>query len=193
MVQKEVPVSRTPLPLRMLGLILGSLSLLSLVRELTFVEIHGLVREGLDGYDRLVERLGAFLFGWIDWRWIRLDDAESHVLVIGLLLGGVAGRASYLTALDKGRTAPSIRASVGATIRGMIGVGGFIAIFLFLLPAPAGLWIGLILAVGILLGIVGGWWVEEEYLSATHLRRELLIAGAGAAILLVIGHFLLRP
>lgn len=181
---------RASLPVRMLGWVPGALSFLNLIRDMTLVEVFGLVRQWLDLYDLLVRRITGFLFGWIDWRWIRLDDAESHVLIIGILLGGVAGRASYRTALAKGHAASAI----GQTMLAIIGVGGFVALPLFLVASPVGLWIGLLFAAGILAsGVVGGEWVDENYVDSRHFRREFVIAGACVALVLLVGRFLLGP
>lgn len=181
---------RESLPVRMLGWAPGALSVLSLIRDLTWVEVYGLVRQWLDVYDLLVRKITGFLFGWIDWRWIRLDDPESHVLVIGILLGSIAGRASYRTALDKGNTASAI----GQMMLAIIGVGGFVALPLFLVAPPIGLWIGLLFAAGILAsGVVGGEWVDENYVNSRHFRRELVIAGACVALVLLVGRFLSSP
>ena len=181
---------RRSLPVRLLGWVPGALSVLSLIRDLTLIELYGLVRQWLDLYDLLVRQLTGFLFGWIDWRWIRLDDAESHVLVIGVLVGAMAGRASYHTELDHGRPASAIK----QTILAIIGIGGFVALWLFLVPAPFGLWVGLFFALSFLLdGIIGGDRVEQEYVNSRHVRRELIIVGACVAIILLIGRFLLAP
>jgi hypothetical protein len=80
--------SRTPPPwiFGIIGWVMGGLSFLDLIRDLTPLKLYGLVEEWVGAYGLLVKQVTEFLFGWIDWRWMRVTEAEGHWIVLGAIL-----------------------------------------------------------------------------------------------------------
>ena len=91
------PTPKSPLIIRSFGWVLGTLSLLNLATDLRLVELYGDLRAWIEAYSMLVSTLGHFLFGWVEWRWIKVESDEYHVLVVAALVSGTMGRASYST------------------------------------------------------------------------------------------------
>lgn len=65
---------------------MGGLSFLNLIRDLTPLKLYGIVEEWVGAYGLLVKQVTEFLFGWIDWRWMRVTEAEGHWIVLGAIL-----------------------------------------------------------------------------------------------------------
>ena len=72
--------------MRILSSIFAALSIMSLLRDFTLVKLHGLVADWLDAYDHLVSSISSALFGWIDWKWMKVDDAEAHGIILASVI-----------------------------------------------------------------------------------------------------------
>lgn len=80
--RRKPDTQEMPLPARLLGWLLGSMSLLNLAEDMGFVRILGRLKVWLDAYTWFVEAIGGFLFGWIQLGWISISRTEMHALVI---------------------------------------------------------------------------------------------------------------
>ena len=116
---------------------LGGLSLLNLIEELSPLKVLGKLKIWLDAYTSIVNDVGTFLFGWIDFRWIAIDELEVHVLIIATILVSAYARADMREELSKGK---GLFDEIGA----VLGGAGF---FMSLVVLPALLlpfWFGLV-------------------------------------------------
>ncbi len=77
------------------GWIMGGLSLLELIEDLTPLMILGKLKKWLDAYSLLVDQVGNFLFGWIEIKWISISPLENHALVLAFILSAAYFRADY--------------------------------------------------------------------------------------------------
>ena len=113
-------------PLSLLGWVLGGLSLLNLIEELSPLKVLGKLKTWLDAYTSIVNDVGTFLFGWIDFGWIAIDQLEVHVLVIATILVSAYVRADIRAERSKGfgRDEAIVKVSFLATI---FNVDGFFA------------------------------------------------------------------
>jgi hypothetical protein len=174
-----------PLTLKLLGWGMGSLSVLNLIRDTTPIELYGLLKEWADAYRHLVEAIGQFLFGWINWQWIKIDASESHVVLLIIIIGTTGARAKYITekARDgRGKILEMLLVPVLLTL--------LFSAILLMLPFPYGAILGLLLAVyyAIFWGFIG-----DKYISPGHFRSELIAVLAGFLIILLVNYGLFRP
>ncbi len=123
--------------LSIFGWVLGGLSALNLIHDLSPVKLYGLVKDWADGYQFLVEKIGNFLFGWIDWRWVTIDKTEMHVVILAILLGSATMRASRTAHLQAG--VPPAAAFIGAAAAAVLVIVLPVLIIAALLPSPWGL------------------------------------------------------
>lgn len=70
------PRKAAPLPLRILGWILGGLSVANLLRDFKWVEIKGLLGEWVQAYEDVILTISDFLFGWISVPWKQVPCPE---------------------------------------------------------------------------------------------------------------------
>ncbi|MFT3733033.1 MAG: hypothetical protein QM780_16700 [Hyphomicrobium sp.] len=122
--------------LSVFGWVLGGLSVLNLIHDLSPIKLYGLVKDWAEGYQSLVEKIGTFLFGWIDWRWVSIDRNEMHIIVLAILLGAATMRASRMVQIRGG--VPPIAAFVGAMFGAFFVIILPVIIIAALLPEPWG-------------------------------------------------------
>jgi hypothetical protein len=85
------------IPLRIMGWVLGGLSLLSLIEDLSPLELYGKLKLWLSAYTQFIGLISEGLFGWLEFRWISITFPESHVLVITSLFAAAFARAQGAT------------------------------------------------------------------------------------------------
>ena len=180
---------KPPLIFRIFGWTFGTLSVLNLIQDLRVLELRGLIKQWSAAYSRLVSTVGNFLFGWIDWRWIRIEADEHHVIVVAMLLGGAISRAAYSTMLRRNEPGP------GPTAAGM-ALGSFLlgAIAVLLLPTPWSLWTGLLFLAFAAIGVV----MRDEKtknpdVDPWDFLRELGVVVAIFAALILVNYMLFPP
>lgn len=165
---------------RFFGWLLGGLSLLNLIRDVTPLELYGLVRDWVDAYTDFVDRVCGFLFGWIDWSWIRIDASENHIIVIAIILGATVGRAR-----PRPGGSPFVNAMAWMGIMALL-----FAMLMLLLPSPWGVGLGL-LSEALLLAM---WTIFHDDRA---LRRaiifELLVTLSAFGLILLVNHMFFRP
>lgn len=174
---------------RLFGWTLGTLSVLNLIQDVRLLELRGLIRDWVGAYAQLVSTVGHFLFGWIDWQWIRIEADEHHVLVVALLLGGAISRAAHSTLVRRREE------GAGSTAAGMaLGVFLFGAIAVLLLPRPWSLWAGLIF---LFLAAGGALMRNEETknfdVNPEDFFRELFVVVAIFAAIIVANYAFFPP
>ena len=64
-----------------IGWVLGALSLLNLVEDLTPMKIVGKLRIWLEAYSSVIETIRFRVLGWIDFAWLNVDESEAHAIV----------------------------------------------------------------------------------------------------------------
>lgn len=160
--------------------ILGGLSLLNLIRELSPIKLYGLVAEWTNAYNMVFGKLVRVLFGWAQWEWMTVSPIEGHVIILLVLLLGTlfrmiiaVRRASHK--IDGVNSFQSLGLSFGAslTLFFVLFVGGAVALTL---PEPLGL-IALIAACCLLLAfIVKGFLMnpKEDALWTRRFRVEFI-------------------
>lgn len=90
----EVRTSKRPVGLRLLGWLIGALSVVNLIEDLSFVKLTGRLSSWLDAYANLVDSLSQFAFGWLEhlaFDWLPgvsfgVTSNESHFVVLAALL-----------------------------------------------------------------------------------------------------------
>lgn len=75
-----------------IGCLLGSLSLLNLVTELSPIRIIGKLEKWVEAYWHFIATLGDIFFGWIDFGWMSVSTLELHALALVSLLFMAIGR-----------------------------------------------------------------------------------------------------
>jgi hypothetical protein len=123
--------------LSILGWVLGGLSVLNLIHDLSPVKLYGLVKDWAAGYEALVEKIAGVLFGWIDWRWIKIDTNEVHLIVLSILLGSATLRASMQEQIKHGQK-PFV-AFIGALEGALVAVVLPVVFAVALLPGMFGI------------------------------------------------------
>jgi len=71
--------------LRAFGWLIGALSLLNLIDDLSPVILYGRLDRWVKAYSEFVSDVSDFLFGWIDLWWISISETESHLIIIGMI------------------------------------------------------------------------------------------------------------
>lgn len=61
---------------------MGALSLVNLVRDLSRLQLYGLLKESSDAYSLLVQTITEVAFGWLQWRLLSITTSEGHVLTL---------------------------------------------------------------------------------------------------------------
>ena len=118
-------------PFSLLGWVLGGLSLLNLIEELSPLKILGKLKTWLDAYTSIVDDAGTFLFGWIDFKWIAIDQLEVHVLVIATIVASAYVRAEFSELRSQGNDPFD---AIGGVLGGVIVIMWMIFLPTLLLP-----------------------------------------------------------
>jgi len=137
MANPDAGYRKPPLVFRILGWLLGALSVLNLIRDLTPLELYGLAREWIGAYGQLVSSVGDFAFGWLRWGWVAIDKYEYHVLVLIGLITGAMIRASYADKLEKEQPQQEREATRDAVII----LAAIAVLVLLLVPTPYSIWL----------------------------------------------------
>ncbi|MEA3032218.1 MAG: hypothetical protein QOH86_234, partial [Sphingomonadales bacterium] len=124
---------KTPFPVQILGWLLASLSLLKLIKDITPIELFGVINRWVEAYASLVEAVFRPLLGWIKFGEIEIEPAEHHAIVLCIILGTAAGRAKYQYKI-KNDEDPLIIPTVLFTVLAFIS---FSILAILLLPAQA--------------------------------------------------------
>lgn len=181
------PRPKKALAIRLLGWITGGLSVLNLIKDTTPLQLYGLVREWSDAYARLVEKIGAAVFGWINWSWIRIDNSENHVILIAIIIGSSLGRASHFTSIRKGKQDSIFK----STVAGITLIGGLFVFLMAMIPSPWGVIIGLAFEFLLLLIYIFG--KSDDIVDTKDFRKEILVVLAGFVILILANYFIFKP
>jgi hypothetical protein len=180
---------KVPIVFRAFGWIFGSLSFLNLIRDATQLELYGVLREWSDAYNLFIRRVISILFGWIELGWIKIEDSESHVLVISVIIGAALGRA--IVASDPEETA-SKAMIIGYQLAPPLVLLFVFTLFMLLIPAPVGALIGLTLEAA----MIGIWAVQGDDkggLRPHDFRRELLVVLAGFLLVVLANYMIFKP
>ncbi len=86
----------------LIGWLLGGLSLLNLIEDLTPLKLLGKLRKWMEAYSLAIDRIGDFLFGWIKYEWIGINTIETHALVIISVVVAASFRAEYKINKEQG-------------------------------------------------------------------------------------------
>lgn len=65
-----------------LGRVLGGLSLLNLIDDLSPINLNGKLLSLSKAYDEFIKAWISPLFGWIHFSWISISPTETHVIVV---------------------------------------------------------------------------------------------------------------
>ena len=74
--------------------ILGALSLLNLIKDLTPLRLYGLLAEWVKAYSLFAETISLYVFGWLKNLGYELTEREAHVLIVCTILVAAVVRAS---------------------------------------------------------------------------------------------------
>lgn len=86
---------RAPFTVKMVTWLLASLSLLKLVEDITPIELYGIIKRWAEAYALFVDKVLWPIVGWIKFGQIEIEPPEQHALVLCMIIGSAAGRASY--------------------------------------------------------------------------------------------------
>lgn len=183
----DITPKRTPLHpdiFSFLGWIMGGLSFLNLIRDLAPIKLYGLLAEWVGAYALLVKRLTDFLFGWIDWHWMNVTEAEGHVFILAIILASAGLRAELglrkhkLSALRT--STPAVALFLSLVILPMI-----------VIPGPVGVVAGALILGILSYLIIGG---RGQSLRAVQaVRREILGVVAIFALIVVVNYTVFVP
>jgi hypothetical protein len=182
------------LPIRVLGWFVASLSLLNLLRDMTLVNLRGLLSEWLGAYSALIHRIGTALFGWLTW----IQPAEYHVLVLAVLIGGAAARAAHRTNTRPCSNPPSgpapAQLDAWGSVQAAFGVPVFLgAILCASVSPPASVHLGIygLSLIAIACSIKRTNEALETTFDASDFRIELIGVFATLILLIIINHIFL--
>ena len=168
-------------PLRVLGWLAGGLSLLNMIEDLSPLKVFGQLKSWLDAYTSFVSDLGAFLFGWIEYEWIAIDDREMHILILAMLLVG-----AYARAVGRMPRTPfgGVGDQIGTAIAGVVFYFSCVLLPAILVPS----WYGLAASAAVLTAL-GALFLTHDSETADfpqpHAIRVELVGVCGVFVLLV--------
>jgi hypothetical protein len=175
MSDKERPKTKRDI-FSVMGWILGGLSLLNLVEDLTPLKLLGKLKKWMEAYTQFVETIGNFLFGWIDLWWMSISVQEMHALIIGQVILSAYYRAEVKTEKERGET-----------LIDAVGVSFITCFFWFLLLIVPALflpsWIGLLGTTAALAFICLAFFSPDEERQVVASRK--LIVGELAGVITV--------
>ncbi len=185
------PGSARPGVGNLVGWVLGAFSLLYLIDELSPARLYGALERWMDAYAALVARVSDFALGWIDFRWMDISDAESHILILASVLVSAYVRAEWRTERFNGQ--------------GVISLV-FMALYFFLVyvavfvVAPAVLLPGIFGLVGAVLGVIFIMLVyfvpdsaDRGYASRGMIIGELGVVLTFTALIIIANYWYFRP
>lgn len=189
-VRRPHKISTMNIPIRLMGWLLGGLSLLNLIEELSPVKLYGSLSKWIEAYSHFMNLINSTLFGWIDIAWISISSSESHVLVISSILSITYARANMKFECDNNGDGTFL-----------LGVSVFSFCFgLSFIPAlilPS--WLGLIGSVlGLFLFLLSCYVFDGDDVknrklpSPASARQELLGVGAVFLILIILNYTYFR-
>lgn len=172
---------------RVLGWILGALSILNLVEDLNLTRIAGFLQQWLDAYSALTRFISDVLFGWIDFGWVSLSQAEANVMVLASVVS-----AAFSRAYARPQIASKADAIVLPAMYTAILVLIFVLLPALLLPGSLGLTgagggLGLILALAFLTKRQ----TDDRIPPAANVAQEL-VGVAGIAAILIAASYAIR-
>ena len=179
---------KTPLTVKFLAWVFASSSLLYIIEDITPLKLYGLIKKWSDAYALLVEKVFWPIFGWIKFDPIEIEPSEEHALVLCIIIGSAAGRASYYYE-DRGDENSSF------VIHTLIVTSGFVFFSLvFLLLAPSDVSLSFVLPpMGVLFlqFLLQG--DTELMLEPEDFRREILAVLAGLLVLVLANYAIFGP
>ena len=186
--KKEPTTSRL---LKPLGWILGGLSVMQLLKDLTPLEIYGLLNEWMLAYAGFVATVSDFLFGWIDWRWMNISAIDAHILVLAIVFTSALARASTEAQVRNGMTV--LDAMTGAWRAAAVIVLLPVLLLCALIPSPYDAYVA---GVGLaFLAFMFGFAFKEQDVAvpaSSVVRRELVGVGAVVLLLVVVNYTFFR-
>lgn len=72
----------------------SALSIVYLIDENGWITLGGLIKKWVDAWHFLVSSLTRLAFGWIDWKWMRIDKVEGHIIFLASVLASAIVRAA---------------------------------------------------------------------------------------------------
>ena len=82
-------------PTNILGWLVGGLSLLNLIEDLTPLTLFGKLKKWIHAYVAVVDQISDILFGWVHYRWVSISALETHALVVASVLIAAYFRAEF--------------------------------------------------------------------------------------------------
>ncbi len=172
--------------------VMGGLSCLNLIRDLTPLELFGRLREWLDAYASFVRRISVFLFDWIDWRWLSISATEDHVLIVTVLfaLAWTRSTVSHYRSTGAGPMEARLAPSTFMFMFVLLPV----ALVAILLPDPFGYFVGLCyLAAVVWLFAVRVKEADTALPGRREVRMELYGVLAAFFVLVLLNYVFFRP
>ena len=156
-----------------------------MIEDLSPLKVLGDLKTWLDAYTSIVNEVGTFLFGWIDFKWIAIDQLEVHVLVIATILFSAYARADMREERSKGM----------GLIEAIFGTFPVATIYMAMVVLPALLlpsWFG-ILGAAIVAGFFFSFFLfghnEKDEYSVPPARSFLRELGGVVAVCLILVAF----
>ena len=164
-------------PLRLLAWVLGGVSVFNLVDEFSPLKLLGKLEQWMDAYSSFVNDITTFLFGWMEFRWMEINENEVHILVIALIIA---------SAFARGAPIDDLFYKFGAAIV-YVAIAPFLLLFLpaLLLPSWGGL-VGAIIGAVLLVGLYIIMISDEDPEIPTYGRWLKEIVGVCVAFLLLV-------
>ncbi len=163
-----------------LGWLMGVVSLINLVSDAGFVQLKSDLLAWQKAYQDFVTRVGNWVFGWVDFRWMEVSPIEIHMVVLTWLVASILSRTYFSLALEEfgGLKGYLIELRSYPTILLMMFVFvlpgySFTVIFAILLPDPYGVAGQLIFIVPVVLYNLA---VSEPFERADESSEEVVVA-----------------
>jgi len=180
------PETAAAWPVRLVGQLLAATGVIALAEDLSLVELRGAVETWLGMYSDAVDRLRGFLFGWIDFWILDLDQGEGYLLAAVIILLAPVARANGRFLHAHNGDALAARA-FGILLVGFYGV--LVAAVLLVIPSWFSLAvIGAVMGVLFLALFFGP--ATESSLGGRAVRAELRPTLAAVVVILIINALL---
>lgn len=204
-------------PVTVITWVMGALSFLNLIREISPLKLYGLVADWANAYNLFVKQVVSFLFGWIKFGWVSLDPIEGHIFVLGFILLSAYWRSymrhsmANMSAKDKDGAFEHFKDlpadKIRSNLKYFVGIYVFFLVFtmlFFTLLLPAfllpGIWgaiiSGLVLVVSVLVICVSSLFArldDDVRITLRNYFRELGAIVAAVLFIVVINYGFFAP